>query len=708
MKYISRILFTVGLVFGLTACTEDAYETTVPELPAKGEMSVNLTFAMPDAEAQTRSMVSGVETLPVQTMQMVCFDANGLYLGIRNATITPTEVSGTFVDTGVIKGTVPQGTSRIHFIANRNLSIPLNATVGTPESEVMNSEELSTIYQIGKGETATKPGVCYWGYHKAANANEMEGWLNPKQGNPSQVYLIRDRAKVVLTYTPNQEKTPVPVTKIEWLLHNGLERGYLAPKETSWWDDNDKKEKYIGPSDKEDFEGIISTAVFNPYKENGKDGKRYSLWTSATENAENPDVFEEVYNINEGGNLSAPQYLFDDDNTDAEPIKAILRVTYDDKGTPVTVYHVLKLNDDNKVQYDVVRNNTYYIDVSILNPNVGFYQTLEKAIQGEEFINADIEVDRNITSVNDEDYTLQILLPTETTSIVFNSETTYSLDFAFRMASDVTLPGSTNPEDFEVYWEFHEAKDGADGSNDFCTKPTLSYVEGTKQFMIKTTVKSDAVTDELQDEWIVVRHKASGLKRYIHVFVIDQFNFFAVDGQGNGKPTLRSVGDNRYVLNFRIPPTESDDNTSSYIYPSGLYPIDVKFTTNTLKAYGTTKSSTDEYGLFSVAVEPTLADTDKHKYDLSNIDNFETGYNDPISSTNYNADRTHWYFQQESNPWDFWYTYTIKKYEQTNNGEVNIYFEDVTDNIKYADVNEVGLFMEIKYFGKIYSIKVTQ
>ena len=703
MKYIFRILFTVGLVFGLTACSEDAYETTVPELPAKGEMSVNLTFAMPDAEAQTRSKVSGTETIPVKTMQMVCFDANGLYLGIRNADVTSKGVSGTFVDTGTIKGTVPQGTSRIHFIANRNLNIPLNASVGTPESEVMNSEELSTIYQIGEGETATKPEVCYWGYHKEAKAKDMGDWLNPTQAytdehGPSRVYMIRDRAKIVLKYKPNTEKTPVPVTKIEWLLHNGLERGYLAPSMDSWWDDVDNKEKYIGPSTKEGVEGIISTAIMNPYE--GNNGKRYSII-----NDENH--FDTVYDLAKGGNQKAPQFLFDDDNVDGEPIKAILRVTYDDNGTPTTVYHVLKLNTDDKKLYNVVRNNTYFIDVEILNPNVGFYRTLADAIKGDEFINADIEVDRNITSVNDDTYTLQILLPTETTSIVFNTVTTYSLDFAFRKATNVSESGSTNPQDFEVYWEKHEG-----GDNDFCTKPTLSYVEGTKQFMINTTVKSGAVTDKLQDEWIVVRHKASGLTRYIHVYVIDQFNFFAVDGQGDGKPTLKSVGNNRYVLNFRIPPKESDDNTSSYIYPSGLYPIDVKFTTNTLRAYGTTISSTDEYGLFSVAVEPTLADTDKHNYDLSKQANFETGYNTPISSTNIN-DRIHWYFQQESNPWDFWYTYSIKKYEQTNNGVVNIYFDDVRGNIHYDDqgdnqnlVQDVGLFMEIKYFGKIYSIEV--
>ena len=75
MKYISRILFTVGLVFGLTACTEDALETVGPKLPDNGDMSVNITFALPDAEAQTRSKVSGTENR-VHTMQMVCFDAN--------------------------------------------------------------------------------------------------------------------------------------------------------------------------------------------------------------------------------------------------------------------------------------------------------------------------------------------------------------------------------------------------------------------------------------------------------------------------------------------------------------------------------------------------------------------------------------------------------------------------------------------------------
>jgi len=687
MKYICRILFTLGVVFGLTACTEDALETIGPKLPANGDMSVNITFAMPDAEAQTRSKVSGEEKR-VHTMQMVCFDAKGLYLGIRNAEITPD--AGPTPDTGKIKGTVPQGTSRIHFIANRKLTIPLNASVGTPESEVMKSEELSTLWNektIGEGDAAHQE-VCYWGYHKEANATAMDGWLNPT-GTPSKVYMIRDRARIVLSYDPTG--ATVPVKKIEWLIHNGRERGYLAPAEASWDNDNyHGNNTIVDPKTGEETTYHISTALMNEYTDCG----RYSLWRSATDNDDNK--FDVAYE--NGKNTETAQYLFDDDNEAIDGLKAILKVTYTVDGSDKTVYHVLKLNDNKQVLYDVVRHNTYYINAKLLSPHIGFYETLEKAINGEEFINADIEVDRNITDINDKDYTLQIKLPTETTSIVFNTEEPQDLDFVFRLVSDVNTSGSTDSADFEVKWE---------KSQTFCTNPTLSYVPETKQFQIHTKVIAGQLSDKLQSEWLVVKHKASGLTRYIHVYVINQFKYL-------GNPTLKSAGThtvgsttyNSYVLNFKIPPTEApEDDPTAPIYPAGLYPIDVKFTTNTLNAYNNQQTGTN-YGLFGVAVEGTQK--------LTVSTNFETGFATFISSTD-NGDRTHWYYQQQDNWWDFWYTYSIKNYEQTADtnddgkadGVVNIYFDDVKSHIKYATVNDVGLFMEIKYFGKIYSMPVT-
>ena len=694
MKYLSRILFAMGLVFGLSACTEDAYETTVPELPAKGEMSVNLTFALPDAEAQTRSKVSGTEKR-VHTMQMVCFDAKGLYLGIRNAEISPYDVDNTkrIPDAGTIKGTVPQGTSHIHFIANRNLSIPLNASVGTPEAQVMASEELSTLWNektIGTGDDAHQE-VCYWGYHKEDNATKMEAWLNPsQQQGQSKVYMIRDRAQIVLEYNP--AGASVPVKKIEWLIHNGRERGYLAPAETSWGNESYYENSSVASA------GYISKAGMNEYT---KDDNRYSIENDSLK-------FDKTYDVTEGTtveehNLKVPQFLFDDDNTDEENarVKAILRVTYTVDGKDKVVYHVLRLNDDNRVLYDVVRNHTYYIKASLLTPDVAYYTSLKAAIDGKDFMNADIEVSREITDINDATNTLQILLPTtQTTSIVFNTAEKHYMDFAFRLVSDVSETASTDPKDFEIFWE--KSAPPFSSQNDLnCT-----YVESSKQFRIEANITS--VTDQLQDHWLVVKHK-DGLTRYIHVYVINQFKFLKY-------PTLKKVGNtSNYVLSFQIPPTKVDDPQNP-MYPSGLYPINVNFTTNTLNAYNDKQTGTN-YGLFSVEID----DTDI----LTNKSNFEAGdssanpprpaYNSPISSTS-TSDINRWYFQQLNNWWDFWYTYSIKNYEQTvaedgttgGGGYVNIYLQDVTDHIKYATVNEVGLFMQIDYFGKIYSIPVTQ
>ena len=670
MKYFSRLLLIAGFVFGLSACSD----ILTPKDPIVDEVPVQISFSLADKSVQTKSKVSGTET-GVHSMQMVCFDANGLYLGIRNATLVD-QVNNSTPYTGKIKGTVPQGTARIHFIANRGLTIPLSYTVGTQEETVMLSEELSTIWNDTNHQE-----ICYWGYHKEANETDMQSWLNPTAGS-RKVYLIRDRAKVELTY--DATGAPVPVTKIEWLIHNGRERGYLAPAKVFWNNDpaTPTTPSYYGYSSVTG-NTLVSKAGMNEYT----GCRRYSLWISADENDENN--FDVAYQST-GTYTPQSQFLFDDDNTALDDVKVILRVTYTVNGSPKVVYHTLRLNDDEKVRYDIVRNNTYYINCTNLRPDVAFYETLKEAIDGDEFVNAEVEVDRTITDINDNTYTLQIKLPTETTSIVFNTVGLHDeMNFVFRKASDLSEV-TTDPADFEVTWEKTQS---------FCTAPTVTYDENTKQFVIHTSVIAGQVTSTLQSQWLVVKHKDSGLTRYIHVYVIDQFKFLGVG------PTLTKVG-NDYLLSFTIPKPDYSDpdnpDPSEKIYPAGLYPIDVKFTTNTLNAYGITQGRTN-YGLFGVSVEGTSQ--------LCDEDNFEIEFNDPVSSTDFDSDRTHWYFQQENNYWDFWYTYSLKTYPTNgegteDDGVVNIYFKDVRDHIKYANVSDVGLFLYIKYFGKNYSVPV--
>ena len=671
MNFFYKILFIASLAFVLSACND----ILVPEGQDASDVPVQINFSMADKAVLTKSKVSGEEKR-VHSMQMVCFDANGLYLGIRDAeSVTPSAT----VDVGTIKGTVPQGTARIHFIANRNLTIPLSHTLYTPEEVVMNSEELSTLYSdntiIADGEIPAHQEVCYWGYHKEASEAAMQRWLNPKETDPeSKVYLIRDRARVVLTYDPTDAETPV--TKIEWLIHNGRERGYLAPKKEYWWDDENQVGKYYANVTYQGTTSLHSVVGMNEYTSCG----RYSLWISADENDENN--FDVAYQST-GTYTPQSQYLFDDDNTAIDDVKVILRVTYTVNGSSKVVYHTLRLNDDDKVRYDVIRGNTYYIKCSKLSPDVAFYGTLKEAIDGEEFVNAEVEVDRTITDINDNTYTLQIKLPSETTSIVLNTEGVHNdMHFVFRKASDLSVV-TTDPADFEVTWE---------KSQTFCSNPTVTYDSDTKQFVISTELLEGKLTSNLQSEWIVVKHKTTGLTRYIHVFVIDQFRYKL-------EPTLKAAG-NDYVLSFQLPQPEYSDpdnpDPTELVYPATLYPIDVKFTTNTLNAYGIEQGTTN-YGYFGVSVESTEP--------LLTAANFESGHNSPVSSTS-TSNMTHWYFQQQGNLWDFWYTYQLKAYP--TDGMVYIYFKDVRDHIKYATVADVGLFMYVEYFGKNYSVPVTQ
>ncbi len=206
----------------------------------------------------------------------------------------------------------------------------------------------------------------------------------------------------------------------------------------------------------------------------------------------------------------------------------------------------------------------------------------------------------------------------------------------------------------------------------------------------------------------MVKHKASGLTRYIHVYVIDQFRYKVY-------PKLTKVnGSDDYVLHFRLPPMEhtkfladGSPDLDEAVYPESLYPIDVMFTTNTLNAYGIRQDATGtvvtNYGLFGVSVESTS--------ELTDGSNFEDGYKTHISSTA-QSDMNRWFFQQANNYWDFWYTYSLKTCPDDLDGDgevgdVYIYFKDVRNNIKYATVTDVGLFMYIEYFGKNYSVPVT-
>ena len=656
------------------ACSDDSFEVWQTQ-QSPDDVAFNLNYSLQLQEPVTRSVVygeDGADEKGVQTMQLLCFDANGQYLNIRSAEL------GALGFEGKITGTVPQGTARIHFVANRELGVALDLPTGTPEEEVMKS--ISTMYD--------HQAICYWGYRKFDTAAQMNDWLQGKNVTEENkiVYMIRDRAKIKLSM--NSDPTKIidgfEVTGVTWRIHNGHESGYIAPKSEEW--ESYFRQNTNGTTE-ESKQKIVSNASSNP-----NNSARYTII--------NDDALFEP--------SSTPQYLFDDlnrnDDQKKEVVKVILKVTYSNGKESDTKYFVTLVKAPNDTYIPIIRNYTYQLTVTSLDLDVS-YDTLKDAIEGNKYANGDVEVSRSLTDISNEANSLQIKLPTETTSIVFNmatnaGETNNQMQFVIVKTSDLSDAG-VDASAVNVYWEGGISRGTTEGGiTEYVTLQDPIVTKDGGLFTIPVTVSTPP--SDLKNDWLVVQYTDTQnrtLTRYIRVYVINQFQFLTA-------PTLTKESNGDYKLSFQIPPLEAT-NLGDPMYPEGLYPINVMFTTSTLKAWSLDGSAA-AYGSFGTSVESTSNFTDIGtglEYNLFDASGFESDAYTQVSSTN-SDDVAYWWYQPTTY-WDYWYTYSIRQYPA--DGLVNIYFKDVTGNLNYTSTHSnVGLYMYIRYFGKIYAMTVSR
>ena len=690
MKNSYKILVLVALLGMFFSC-QKIQDPKPVKVEAEGEVPFRLMVGIPGDGLATKSIVTGEET-NVDTLQLVCFDASGLYLGIRTLHklaagetvneyneqvtwkegISPT-TPGALSDptygcvwAGQITGRVPLGTARIHFIANRNLETPLEFSAGASESVVMRSEVLSTGLDHGN--------IVYWGYHAEPTADDMTNWLTvhyvwnsttqqyDSTGDPSIVHLIRDRARIMLDISDVSSQ----VQSITWLIHNGRDRGYIAPYDRTASNpfnrDATTGDGYTTVHTDASGAKRISTVGLNEYTASG----RYTLYDSEATPAINRE--------SEFTSSSTYQYVFDDINdkiseTNDGRIKVVLKVTYNDNthtawGTN-TKYLVILLKNDNG-QIKIIRNNTYIIKVHDVSATG--YQTLEEAINGDEFANAPVEVDRSILGISDASYLLRIALDgIETTSVVYNTKGVKYIGFEFLNAGDQTPVSDTEADDFEVKWE--KNKYAWNPTNANFTSEALEYDSTKKKWYIKVDLQELGGDGSPIDDYLIIRHKSTDLTRYVHIYGVTEFKivgepeFEKMEGQFEGKDV--------YKLSFVLP-----DN-----YGEDLYPINVRFATSTLNAYSDATQNA-RHGTFGVDVTPT---------DVDGVTESST--------------KTAWNYKALS--WDYWYVYSIPSYPGTltqttdDDGKVTIYFEDITSNKAETNPTSVGLFLDIPKFGSI-------
>ncbi len=709
-------------------------EVAIPGVP-EGEIPVRIGYSYSGAPVPSTkaSVVGGEESGNwVKDLWMLCFTKEGIYLGYRKASFY--DDNGVFTNEKeftdgchgreLFTGTVPNRTARIHFIANTevntpsgqvNTRIPGNDQIGASENILMQSEAMTS-------STADRT-ICYWGFVGKPNAEAMAEWLSVKSTDGetgeisyskregSVVHLVRDRAKVSFgnmfdfyrsassSYTINGEtvtlednKIDYEIRSIDWVLSNGLSKGYLAPYNTNG-----------APSDH--FAGYYDPEANPMLDDNRKTPFEFPAGTNGRYAAAEGDLMR-VWEYVEGDPLGRvydnPLFLFEDDNLGDNPPKIILKVTYrKNRNRPyvaggdneVVKFHTLMLLKEDGTSADILRNHVYILNVQGL-PYEGLgHVSFIDAINSVDYVNnRTVTIDDTVNDVTDGDYQLTI---SGATSLIYsdpalrNTVQTIGFRFIAVAGGNGDISGYTTA-DFEAEWVNNVLPTFA-APDVTVSSFNATTGEGTITFTLGTIIN-----EGLQSGQILLRDKNTNLSRRINIFSISKFDMLPT-GQtalrlvrdGTRTETISNVSCPVYKMDFIVPGD----------YPVGLFPIHVRMASTTLTPIGFSLDNGEEDSAIGVVMESTENGSMLDGVTLSGFD--------------YSTEPRPWNYREEGKPWDFWYSYSIMTKPEVVDGEggstivtrdllATFYFAD-TRALRAADNRNtsIGLYLFIKHFGPV-------
>lgn len=509
---MKKLKLYIGMMVGLlatmlTACTSDLSEETVPS-NSKGEMTLSFKVSTPDYKIGTRSEGYNNEGFGSSDVQIFCFDANGYFLGMgQDLTVEATskENIGEGKDNTnnkKISVKMPNATARLHIIANAKINTEkaANEWIGLHENKLITTfESMATEDQPLK----TK----YWGYCKGSTTADMKAKLT---NSSNVIHLIRDRAKI----TANWETT-TKIQSVEISIGEGMKYATIAAFDR-------KKLEFPNTTADKNWEWNINDITL-PKSEERYEGS--------------------------AGQMGTVQYCFEDENSSKNPVRCILKVTFnDDKVKWYKVY----LQNENQQFYKVKRNYTYAIHIKKLIQNLG-YTGYNDALNGYAANNPWIQVEQIVPKISDGTYTLEI---PNGTNVMLNDGAAESQEIAFNYEG-----GDLNKANrFDVNWVTN---------NDLGKKElTITYAGTDAGGKGKIGFTRGDITDQLKSGEIRILDKVSGMSRIIKIYSIKKFNFgFEFSGYMSGR-----YKDNTGTLTYTIPKN----------YPSELLPVEIRIASNTI------------------------------------------------------------------------------------------------------------------------------
>lgn len=490
MKQLIRLTGLLVLAL-LTACSADRLADDMPQRPESAATKMTCTVAVPDYALETRAAVKGAEGIDANTLELLCFDSDGFYLGLGEEVTNEANTTG---EAGHYKVSafVPNGTARIHFLANSGIDYQAS-WIGMHEN---------TLMTVMVSNASKNDKVVYWGYVKKNSPEELKTYLAAGSGNV--VYLLRDRAKITV-----QADDDAAISNILLTVVNGEGVGTMAPFD---------RETLVFPEITADWQASAITLPTATETINGKEE-----------------------------DLADVAYTFESKNSADNPVKVILKVTYNDGKVR---YHQVLLENNDHEPYLIKRNHEYRILISKLDEGLG-YDSFDGAVSGTAANNPWIAVADIVPEISDGQYTLAIK---EGTSIVVQSGSTATIHFSYSLngsvGSDLTL------HDFDVRWLKNESV-----SPD--AQPSMTYDaasgEGTISFNLSP------ITNNLKQATLRLLDKKRGMSRNIKIYSIEEFGYTF-----DFPTTMSRYQTGTATLTFTVP----DD------YPAELLPVELRIASN--------------------------------------------------------------------------------------------------------------------------------
>ena len=663
MIYVKKIWILLAGALLLTACQGDDLLIDNPsvgtgEIGNDSLMPVHLRFTTLDedlVETRAASMVSGNEET-ITDIKMMCFSQTGNFLGLFNAQVHPESKFN-----GTIDGEVDARTTKVHFIANHpNLVVSQAANYLREMRDVIKDKALCIDY-----ENSTK--MTYWTYHATNTEQEMQKFLNPQTGDEDEyIHFLRDRVKLTAEEVADSvlsEANPA-ITKIEWMVSNGLTKAYVVP-----WHTFDNGTDFINTDINQTFYidgGQYNKIKHTPYEKNDRD--RY---TNSDEDGfvefkpENPlFVFEDYNNGTYDGNQQ------EQTGRPMAQVKLIFRVTY---GNQQPVYHVIKIMDANSNPYKLIRNHDYKVKINHLNKTRGTYTDFPTALNSNSFTNDPFaDIAPLVPTVSTDTKVLTIIggttkeLNSDSTTVV-DGKRQYTVNYTFTQ-------DNTGVSDAHIIYDGLVDANGVADENAKLVASNYNTSTGAGSFTIELKKDIPAVGATPLMFTVRVYDKTSRLYRKVLFYVTEGFKYVGTPSMTHKSGTGYN---STYQLEFTLPAT----------YPDGLYPITLVLGTRTLtpvavySVNGTTETRLD--GAFEVAVESTGTD----------------GWNYASSNT-----ATDWNYH--ANSWNYVYKFKIMEKPTDNEGNFStqpttyrILFRDKREKVGLANTNDVGLYFQVDNFG---------